>query len=259
MFKVYCPDFFQFAGNNQKTALRVHIIYDEEQAKLVFRSNRALEDEPIIMNCSSRLIEVYCAMVAVAVKRLRWMRNYPSGMKAPTAERAGVIDGRQVAHIVNFDTGMVDQMALDREQVRSACRFLNPQENVYWERIMQHVSVTRCEDFIELEDNEQASLLEEARKALENLTPDISGENLTYRIDLNNLSFAPNLAWKAWAIQNAHRGDSRFYRTAFECDYVGAKMRITWKDETRAIKELPRLRSNYFSNMRKSSHKLLSD
>ncbi len=253
VYKVFCPEFFQFpgTGQNQKTALNVSIIYDEEGERLLFKSTVALEDGPTSLNCQARCIEIYTAMAAVA-RKLKWIKR-PVTSDVSKVERYGVIDGKNVAHIVNYEIGLADRATLTREQVITVCnRFLNPEENTYWVRL-QNAEVNRVEDYVEFSIEERDELLQKAREFVENyptFTETENGAVRSYSFNLDEIEFAPNNVWAVWAIQNAYRGNSKIIRVGFEANYPGSFMKISWKDRDKEKPQPPRLRSNYFANVR---------
>ncbi len=253
-YRIHCPDFFEaetIGQSRRAMALNVHLVYDVKRQKIMFNSMKPFGDDttPLTMNCQARLIEVYCAMAALAVKKLRWMKKYPSTFMASRIEPIGILNHKQVAHIVSRDEATTDKVILGKEDLRfMASKFLSPRDNNYWDKL-ETVEVVRIEDFVELDAHEREALLEEGRKVLATMHPKTRKDVTTYDdIDLKEVTFGPNMAWRAWALQNAHRDNPHYCRISFECNLREGRMSISWRDETKTPPPPPlKFSGNYYS------------
>ncbi len=104
-----------------------------------------------------------------------------------------------------------------------------------WEKIKKDAEIARS-DLILLDKEERAELIAGARALLEEKLANASGKLTTIDFTAEDLSFAPNSAWAAWALTSKEVATvGRWHRTTFDTVSkagVTTVKKIAWEDTT---------------------------
>ena len=234
-YEVFAPEYFRtkLAYPNQAypnrftaTALRVPIFVKNNE--LVFDAK--YQDDAPVGAVNEKLIAVYAAMAALAI-HLGWISDAPPKVALPKYEPLGVLDGKQVAQMVDFEAKTTRYVRLNKEQIELVCqRHLALDNGDVWSKIIQ-AEVTQLEDYVVLEAHEKAELLRKANKYIQDAEVTFGDQfEYIYRFTSEEiLKFAPNALWGFWAIKKSRDNDPGWRCTRYNVNYKRGTCDIVWK------------------------------
>ncbi len=232
-YEVFAPEYFRTklaypnqAYPNRFTALRMPIFVKNNE--LVFDAK--YQDDAPVGAVNEKLIAVYAAMAALAI-HLGWISDAPPKVALPKYEPLGVLDGKQVAQMVDFEAKTTRYVRLNKEQIELVCqRHLALDNGDVWSKIIQ-AEVTQLEDYVVLEAHEKAELLRKANKYIQDAEVTFGDQfEYIYRFTSEEiLKFAPNALWGFWAIKKSRDNDPGWRCTRYNVNYKRGTCDIVWK------------------------------
>ncbi len=204
--------------------VRILVTRDENgEVYLAYRRNRFAEDGPLYNDSKSKPRDVVAAMAALGMYLKVIPRRIEDGEGDPKPEY------NSRGELISF--GPVGKEGLKALIKRYWGQYLDR-----WEVIKKDAEIIRS-DLILLDKEERAELIACARALLEEKLANASGKLVTIDLTEDDLSFAPDSAWAAWALTHKEVANiGHWIRTTFDNviakDGVAVVKKIAWEDTT---------------------------